>query len=176
MHTFTFHRIDARLTRWMARQGPLALRLALGVVFLWFGVLKFFPGVSPADELATRTISTLTFGVVGPGVSRPALAMLETLIGLGLITGVWLRGVLALLAFQMLGTLTPLFLFPDETWKTPFLVPTLEGQYIIKNVVLVAAAIVIGSTVRGGAIIASPSHARRALQDDEAELRSARAK
>lgn len=162
---------DARLTRWMARHGPTILRVSLGVVFLWFGVLKFVPGLSPADELATRTIHTLSFGLVGPGVSRPALALWETLIGLGLISGRFLRATLLLMALQMLGTVTPLALFPAETWARP-LVPTLEGQYIIKNVVLVAAAIVVGATVRGGAMVASPSVAARAQEADEAEARS----
>jgi hypothetical protein len=64
--------------------------------------------------------------------------------------------VLLLLFMQMLGTITPLFLFPDETWIQFPIAPTLEGQYIIKNVVLVAAAIVLGATVRGGELTAEP--------------------
>lgn len=170
----TFHRIDVPLTTWMARNGPFALRLTLGVVFLWFGFLKFFPGLSPADLLATRTIATLTFDLVGPSASLPTLAAVETLIGLGLIAGVALRGVILLLILQMLGTLTPLVLFPSETWQVPGLVPTLEGQYIIKNMVLIAAAIVIGATVRGGAIVASPRAARAAVEQDDHEARQAR--
>ncbi|MBX3387031.1 MAG: hypothetical protein KF768_10710 [Phycisphaeraceae bacterium] len=168
-----FHRIDVPLTTWMARRGPTVLRVALGVVFLWFGFLKFFPGLSPADLLATRTIATLTFDLVGPSVSLPTLAAVETLIGLGLIFRIALRGVILLLILQMLGTLTPLVLFPSEAWKVPGLVPTLEGQYIIKNMVLIAAAIVIGATVRGGAIIASPRVAREAVKQDKQEARQA---
>lgn len=168
-----FSRVDPVATRWMARNGPFLLRLAVGIVFLWFGFLKFFPGVSPADELATRTISVLTFGYVGPEISRPTLAAWETLIGLGLISGMFLRATLLLLALQMMGTLTPLVLFPSETWRVPPIVPTLEGQYIIKNVVLVTAAIVIGATVRGGAIVASPNVARQAVKQDEQEAKKA---
>ena len=166
--------IDARITLWMAHHGPSLSRMALGIVFLWFGVLKFVPGLSAADELATKTISTLTFGLVGPEVSRPLLAVWETLIGVGLLSGVFLRATLLLLVLQMLGTVTPLVLFPSETWKHLGLVPTLEGQYIIKNIVLIAAAIVVGATVRGGGMVASPTVARRAVQEDKLETRRLR--
>ena len=138
----------------MARHGIAILRISLGVIFFWFGVLKFFPGLSPAQELAARTIEQLSGGFVGPGLAVPVLATWECLIGLGLIFGIWLRAVLLLLAVQMVGTLTPLVLFPGEVFtRIPF-APTLEGQYIIKNAVLVSAAIVIGATVRGGGLVA----------------------
>lgn len=148
--------IDARATHWMARHGVPLLRVSLGVIFLWFGALKFFPGLSPAHDLAARTIETLSGGIVGPGVSVPVLAAWESLIGVGLILGVFLRAVLLLLAVQMLGTLTPLVLFPDEVFTRIPYAPTLEGQYIIKNAVLISAAIVIGATVRGGGLVSEP--------------------
>lgn len=151
-----FERIDHRITNWMAKNGVTLLRLSVGIVFLWFGVLKFIPGLSPADELATRTISVLTFGIVPPDISRPVLALWEGLIGLGLLSGKFMRVTLLLLFVQMLGTVTPLVLFPAETWKVFPIVPTLEGQYILKNMVLVTAGIVIGATVRGGGLIADP--------------------
>lgn len=141
----------------MAAHGVLALRLALGIVFLWFGALKLIPGLSPAETLAGRTIETLTFGVVPASVAVPVLAIWECLIGLGLLSGRYLRATLLLLFVQMLGTVTPLFLFPTETFTHFPWAPTLEGQYIIKNLVLVAAAIVIGATVRGGELSAEPS-------------------
>lgn len=148
--------VDMVLTRWMARRGVMALRVSLGVIFFWFGALKFFPGLSPAQDLATKTIDVLTVGMVSGGVSIPVLALWECLIGLGLITGRFMRATLLLLLLQMLGTVTPLFLFPDETFtRIPF-APTLEGQYIIKNIVLVTAAIVIGATVRGGYLTSEP--------------------
>lgn len=148
--------LDVRITRAMARHGLTLLRLTLGVVFLWFGVLKFFPGLSPAQGLATKTISLLSFGLVPPSVSLPLLAAWECAIGLGLLAGVRLREVLLLLFLQMAGTLTPLVLFPGEAFTRVPYAPTLEGQYIIKNVVLVAAGIVVGATVRGGRVVADP--------------------
>lgn len=158
------HRFDAtdrRITTWMADHGLLLLRVALGIVFLWFGALKLVPGLSPAQDLAGRTIETLTFGLVPAEVAMPVLAIWEVAIGVGLLVGRWMRVTLLLLFVQMLGTITPLVLFPEETWTRFPIAPTLEGQYIIKNVVLVAAAIVIGATVRGGELTAEPVVATR---------------
>jgi uncharacterized membrane protein YphA (DoxX/SURF4 family) len=137
----------------MARHGLPLLRISLGVVFLWFGGLKFFPGLSPASDLAARTIETLSFGIVPAKVSMPLLAAWECLIGLGLLLGIFMRATLLLLAFQMAGTLTPLLLFPGEVFTRIPYAPTLEGQYIIKNAVLISAAIVLGATVRGGGLV-----------------------
>ncbi|HEU4724083.1 MAG TPA: hypothetical protein VFU59_02170, partial [Candidatus Eisenbacteria bacterium] len=69
-----FDRLDARVTSVMARAGLPLLRVSLGIVFFWFGVLKFFPGMSPAQDLATRTIGILTFGAIPPDVSVVLLA------------------------------------------------------------------------------------------------------
>ncbi len=154
--------IDIRLTHWMARFGPTLLRISLGVVFLWFGALKFFPGLSPAQDLAGRTIERLSFGIVHPSMSLPLLAAWESLIGLGLVTGVWMRATLLLLFLQMLGTLSPLFLFPSEVFLRVPYAPTLEGQYIIKNFVLISGALVLGAMVRGGELVADPAAVQRA--------------
>jgi uncharacterized membrane protein YkgB len=151
-----YNRVDAVITRWMAQHGVRLLRISLGIVFFWFGFLKFFPGLSPATELALKTIGTLTFGKVAPAVAINVLAAWETAIGLGLIFGVAMRATLLLLFVQMIGTITPLFLYPELTFTRIPYAPTLEGQYIIKNIVLVSAAIVIGATVRGGGLVAEP--------------------
>lgn len=86
----------------------------------------------------------------------PILAVWECIIGLGLITKAWLRLTLILLYLQMAGTFLPLLFFPHETFNHSLLVPTLLGQYIIKNFVLISAGIVIGATLRGGKIITNP--------------------
>jgi len=148
-----FDVLDRRITSWMARHGLFLLRISLGIVFFWFGVLKFFPGLSPASDLAARTIEILSFRSISPTVSVPLLATWECLIGLGLLFGVFMRATLLLLAVQMAGTLTPLFLFPSEVFAHIPYAPTLEGQYIIKNAVLISAAIVLGATVRGGGLV-----------------------
>ncbi|RME66287.1 MAG: DoxX family protein [Caldilineae bacterium] len=151
-----FDDIDTRLATWMARNGVQLLRLSLGLVFFWFGVLKFFPGLSPAESLAGDTIALLSFGLVPAEVAVWILAVWEALIGLGLLSGRYLRETLLLLWVQMLGTMTPLVLFPAETFTVFPIAPTLEGQYIIKNLVLISAGIVIGATVRGGGLIPEP--------------------
>jgi uncharacterized membrane protein YphA (DoxX/SURF4 family) len=140
----------------MAEHGLTLMRVALGVVFFWFGVLKFFPGMSPAEVLAGRTIETLSFGLVSQQVAVLILAVWECAIGLGLLSGRFLRATLFLLFLQMAGTIMPLFLFPAETWVVFPVAPTLEGQYIIKNAVLVAGAVILGATVRGGQLSARP--------------------
>lgn len=162
-----FDRVDRRIINWMARYGVLFLRLSLGVVFFWFGVLKFFPGLSPAQDLATRTISVLTNGLILPKVSIIILATWECLIGLGLIFGLFMRGTLLLLFLQMLGTMAPIFFFPHEVFTHFPYAPTLEGQYIIKNLVLISAGLVIGATVRGGAIVPEPGTDQTAARAGE---------
>jgi uncharacterized membrane protein YphA (DoxX/SURF4 family) len=146
----------------MARCGVPLLRISLGVIFLWFGVLKFFPGLSPAEQLAGRTISALTLGHVGPELSRPLLAAGECVIGVGLLSGRFLLLTTALLLVQMLGTMAPLVLFRTETFLRFPYAATLLGQYIIKNIVLVAAAVVVGSTADGGGLVTDPELLRGA--------------
>jgi uncharacterized membrane protein YkgB len=137
----------------MASNGVGLLRISMGVIFFWFGMLKFFEGLSPAESLATRTIDILSFGLIGPELVRYGLATWEVLIGMGLIFKIFLRETLLLMFLQMLGTLTPIVLLPDEVFTIFPYGLTLEGQYIIKNLVIIAAGLVIGSTVRGGRII-----------------------
>jgi uncharacterized membrane protein YphA (DoxX/SURF4 family) len=145
----------------MARYGVLLLRISLGIVFAWFGALKFFPGLSPAEDLALRTIQVLTFGLVSPQIALPILAAWEVTIGLGLIFGVYLRLTLLLLFLQMVGAVAPMFIFPAEVFTRFPYAPTLEGQYIIKNLVIISAAVVIGATVRGGRVVADPAQIQR---------------
>ena len=152
--TSAARRVDVRVVDWMARHSVLFLRVSLGIVFLWFGALKFFAGISPAEQLASKTLHLLTFGLVPSSVSIVLLAVWECSIGLGLILGVALRATLVLLFLQMLGTLTPMLFFPDEVFQGMVLVPTFEGQYIIKNIVLISGGLVVGATVRGGGMVA----------------------
>jgi uncharacterized membrane protein YphA (DoxX/SURF4 family) len=161
-----FNRLDKSLTGWMAKYGILLLRISLGVVFLWFGALKFFPGLSPAEDLAARTISKITFGYLAPHTAVLILAAWECLIGIGLLFGLYLRATLFLLWVQMLGTITPLFFFPAEVFSVFPIAPTLEGQYIIKNIVLVSAGLVIGATVRGGRVVADPEKIKGSAKEN----------
>jgi len=144
-----YTRYDQRIVAWMSVYGLLLLRISLGLIFLWFGFLKFFPGISSAEAIAGKTMELLSFGLLKPEFALRLLAVWETAIGIGLITRIYLRETLLLLFIQMLGTLSPLFLFSSETFVIFPWVPSLEGQYIIKNLVLISAGLVIGTTVRG---------------------------
>ena len=132
----------------MANYGLLILRISLGIVFLWFGLLKFFKGLSPAEDLVRNTVY-----FIDPDVFIPILAAWESLIGIGLITGKFLRVTILLLFLQMPGTALPLLLLPEKVWTIFPYGLTLEGQYIVKNLVLIGAGLVIGATVRGGRIL-----------------------
>ncbi len=143
--------LDQRATAWMARYGLVLMRVALGVIFFWFGALKLVPGLSPAEDLVRNTIF-----FIDPNVFQPVLAVWEMVIGLGLITGLFMRATLLLLFLQMPGTALPIFITPEAVFTMfPFGL-TIEGQYIVKNLALITAAIVLGSTVRGGRIVPQP--------------------
>ena len=146
-----FDNLDRTITHWMADTGLSVLRIGLGVIFLWFGVLKFFPGLSPAEELVRNTIY-----FVDPDLFIPVLASWECLIGIGLICGKFLRITLFLLFLQMPGTAMSLIILPDVVWTIFPYGLTLEGQYIVKNLVLIGAGLVLGGTVRGGRLSAEP--------------------
>lgn len=145
--------IDMAITQWMAGKGLFLLRISIGVIFLWFGLLKFFPGLSPAEDLAINTIRLMSFGLLPDQLIIIGLASWETLIGLGLIVNRYMRETLLLLYLQMLGTLSPVVLFPSEVFTHFPYALTLEGQYIIKNFVVISAGIVLGATVRGGKLV-----------------------
>jgi len=150
--------LDERITRWMVANGLLLLRISMGIIFLWFGALKFFEEMSPAHGLAIRTIEIITFNLISPKIIILILALWEVVIGIGLLLNIYLRITLLLLFLQMLGTFTPLFFFPEETFEIIPYALTMEGQYIIKNFIILSAAIVLGATVRGGKLTAGKEH------------------
>lgn len=122
------------------------LRISVGIVYLWFGALKFFQGVSPAEFMAIQTIHRLTFGVIPDRTSIIMLATWECVIGFLFIIGKFTKPCLILMLLHMVCTFTPLFFFPDEIFfKIPFQL-TLTGQYIIKNIVFISAGIVLWNT------------------------------
>ncbi|MFI2705628.1 DoxX family protein [Cellulosimicrobium composti] len=142
-------RVDAAVAatvRFLTRWSVPALRVALGLVFLGFGVLKFVPGASPAESIAARTVETLTFGVVGGTAAVIFTAVLETFIGLTLVTGRLLRTGLVALAVAMAGILSPIVLFAGELFGDGM---TLMGQYVLKDLVLVTGAAVVAAVALG---------------------------
>lgn len=144
-----YYQTDNLIVTWMKRNGIAWLRISVGIIFIWFGLLKFFPGLSPAEDLAINTIKIVTFGLVGEKTIIYGLATLETLIGIGLLFNLFMRFTLLLLFLQMAGTFLPVLFFPNDVFTQFPYALTLEGQYIIKNLIIISAGIVIGATVRG---------------------------
>ncbi|MEX2322816.1 MAG: DoxX family membrane protein [Acidimicrobiia bacterium] len=135
-------RIDAVLIPWLRRWSVPLLRGALGVVFVWFGALKVLD-VSPVSDLVADTVYW-----VDPSWLVPVLGGVEIIIGLGLLLRRGLRLVLAALVLQLAGTFLVFAVRPEVAFQdgNPFLLSVL-GEFVIKNLVLLTAALVVGSTI-----------------------------
>jgi len=125
------------------RNSLSSLRISIGIIYLWFGVLKFFHGYSPAEDLAINTINKLTFGLIPQPLNITLLALWECALGILLVTGKWLRTALILLFVHMACTFTPLLFFPTVSFKYAPYGFTLVGQYIMKNIIIICAALVL---------------------------------
>ncbi|MEU4800572.1 DoxX family membrane protein [Streptomyces sp. NPDC023327] len=117
------------------------LRISVGAIFCWFGFLKLIPAASPAEQVAAAAMAKMTCGLIPAQISLTVLGGAETLIGLALVTGLLLRPALTLFYAHMAGVFTSLFLLPEVMWHHA--APTLEGQYVLKNLVLVAACLTV---------------------------------
>jgi uncharacterized membrane protein YkgB len=149
-----FEQVEETLHGALVRHSIKALRITVGAVFLGFGALKFFPGVSPAQDLSIKTIELLTFGLVPWRAGLVAIATLECFIGVCLLANRWMRLAVWLLAVEFVGILAPLVLLPGRLFSGPHDAPTLEGQYVLKDIILVAAGMAIAAgTFRGGRLV-----------------------
>ncbi|MGH4008987.1 MAG: hypothetical protein ACRDTH_12675 [Pseudonocardiaceae bacterium] len=140
-------RVTAAVHRLLARHSITLLRVSVGVVALGFGILKYFPGVSPAENLVETTTQMLTFGLVPDKMAMVGVATLECVIGLSLIIGRGLRVTIYLLVLWILGILSPVVLLSERLFSGPNHAPTLEGQYVLKDVILFTASLVIATTL-----------------------------
>ena len=141
--------IDRSISAFMRRYGIAALRLSLGIIFIWFGLLKPL-GLSPAEPLVEATVGWLP--LLSPESWVIAIGWWEVAIGGTFLFSKTTRIAIALLALQMVGTFMPLVLLPEvafQAGRMPY-APTLEGQYIIKNLLIISAGLVVGGTVRPG--------------------------
>ena len=136
-------RLDEKAIWLMSRYGILALRISLGVIFVWFGVLKVI-GDSPVYDLVASTVY-----LVPPEFFVPFLGFWEIAVGLGLLTGLALRLTLIFFLMQMAGTFLVLVVKPEVAFQglNPLLLTT-EGEFVVKNIVLISGALVVGSTIR----------------------------
>ncbi len=147
MAPHTLHHLDQKISTLMHTWGPTALRLSLGVIFIWFGILKPL-GLSPAEPLVLATVDWLP--LLTPPTWLHVIGWWEVTIGVTFLFRRTLRIAIALLALQMAGTLMPLAILPAVTFQPdryPY-APTIEGQYIIKNLLIISAALVVGGTLR----------------------------
>ncbi len=138
----SFRNVDLAIIHFFRRISIPVARFGLFVVFFWFGILKVI-GLSPASglvqDLFERTIPMMHFSTF-----LVLFGLFECLIGILFAVKGYERIVIPLLFIHMVTTFMPLFLLPTETWSG-FMTPTLEGQYIIKNLVIIAAAIGIAA-------------------------------
>ncbi|MBJ6369314.1 doxx family protein [Snuella sedimenti] len=119
------------------------LSISIGIIYLWFGALKFFPELSPADALAKQTITFLTVGFLPEKVSILMLALIEVTIGAFLICNFQIKKVVIAAILHLMFTFIPVLFFPETSFaKAPFVL-TLVGQYIIKNIVIISALLFI---------------------------------
>jgi len=119
------------------------IALSIGLVYLWFGGLKFIPGMSPAQDLAIDTIGMLTFDLIPASTSLFLLALWEVGIGVFLIFNRFLKIIIPIALVHMVCTFTPILFFPDLAFAKPPLGYTLLGQYIFKNIIIIAALITL---------------------------------
>ena len=141
------NKIDNEIASFMQKWGVIALRISLGIIFIWFGVLKAV-GISPAEPLVKATVGWMPFFTTDGWVV--IIGWWEIIIGVSFLFQKTIRIAIGLLALQMAGTFMPLIILTEVTFQSggfPY-APTLEGQYIIKNLLIISAALVIGGTVR----------------------------
>jgi putative oxidoreductase len=149
-----FLHLENRIHHQLVLHSVAALRVAVGAIFLGFGVLKFFPGVSPAEDLTEATTHILFLGLVPGAVAIKLIATLECVIGICLLINRGMRLAIWLLAIEFVGILSPLVLLPGRLFDGPHGAPNLEGQYVLKDLILVAAGLVIAAgSFRGGRMV-----------------------
>ncbi|QUQ70937.1 hypothetical protein [Kutzneria sp. CA-103260] len=143
-----------RVDDWLVRYSFPLLRVTLGLVIFGFGFLKYFSGLSPAQDLVLHVNRILSLGLVPDQVALPAFATVESLLGLSLITGRGLRYLVYPLTAWAIAILSPVLLFPGELFSGPDHAPTLAGQYVLKDIILLAACLVVMTRVRQDARVA----------------------
>lgn len=121
----------------------LLLRISIGVVYIWFGALKFIPNLSPAESIAKDTIQFLTFDLLPLNIGFLILAIWEVTIGVLLISNFFKRFTVIIALVHLMFTFTPLFVFTKSSFEIPPYTFTLLGQYIFKNIVIICALLIV---------------------------------
>ena len=134
--------LDKNITDWLKKNGHSFLRYSLAIIFIWFGALKPL-GISPAAELVAKTVY-----IFDPLFFVPFLGLWEVAIGICLLYRPLTRIGLFLMLIQMIGTFLPILILPGVVFINFPYGLTIEGQYIIKNLALIGAGMVVGSHAR----------------------------
>jgi len=142
----TIARMELRIHRWLTRNSVRLLRISMGGIILTFGFLKYFPGLSPAEHMVETVSRTLSLGLAPDRLTMNGFATVECLIGLSLITNIGLRIAIYPMTLWAIGILLPLALMPAELFSGPDHMPSLEGQYVLKDLILLSATMVIADT------------------------------
>lgn len=119
------------------------LTISIGIVYFYFGALKFFPNLSPAEQIGSTTVCKICFNLVSPEICLLMLALLEVAIGICLMARIYLKPTIWIAMFHMVMTFTPFLFFPELIFQESFLSPSLLGQYIYKNIIIICALLVI---------------------------------
>ena len=135
-------KLDYTISKYMQQLGVPAVRISFAIIFFWFGILKPF-GLSSAESLLKATVAWLPFGE--PNIWLILIGWWEVVIGITFLFKKTTKIAIGLLFLQMVGTFMPLLFLPEITFQNGnYLLPTLEGQYIIKNVMIISAALMMG--------------------------------
>ncbi|MFY0685636.1 MAG: hypothetical protein JXQ90_00650 [Cyclobacteriaceae bacterium] len=130
--------IDRKLTLVGQQFGVRLIELSLSLIYIWFGALKLFPGISPAESLAGSTLSVIFLNSISAPYLVVILGIAELVIGLALLASIRRKIVVYSLLTHMIGTLTPMIFFPDLVYGDAPLSFTIVGQYIMKNFVIIS--------------------------------------
>ena len=139
----------ATLSNWLYAHSGQLIRWAIGLNYFWFGILKFFHGLSPAEVLAKDTIRILTFGIIPDEVNLILLAIWEVAVGVLFLSGRWVKIGAQAAILHMIFTFMPLVFFPEVSFSHAPYGFTIVGQYIVKNLVFLAALVVILKEEKG---------------------------
>jgi uncharacterized membrane protein YkgB len=140
----------------MSKYYLIFLRYSLALIFIWFGSLKFFSGLSPTVGLIEKATEILTYGFIPSWVVVFSLGVIECLIGVGLLLNIFMRLTLFGLFSQMVATSTPLFILPDVVFSQVPYGLTMEGHHIIKNLILIGAGFALGAAIKSSKATTSP--------------------
>ena len=133
------------------------LRISLGLIYFLFGILKLFPDLSPAELLAGETISRISFQLLDAREALRILGCVECAIGISFLLGLRPKAVFVIFLLHMAGTILPLFVLPELMFKVAPFAPTIEGQYVLKNLVMASAGWAVLSSLGRPAVSVQPS-------------------